>query len=102
MGDDTSRLAVADRLLHALSTDEYRPTWRSDITPDDQEALREVARSFRERRFTANDVLAEAMSRGTSDNAADIAACLTDLENRGEIRRVGESDPPEWEFAQTV
>ena len=65
---------------------------------EERENLRELARAFRGVRFDANDLLARAANTATTNNAGHVAQLLTDLENRGEIKRIPGTDPPEWEL----
>jgi hypothetical protein len=77
---------------------EYRPHFADDVPESEREKLRGIVRAFRGVRFNANEVLARALNLDATLNAGHIAQAITDLEDRGEIRKVEGTHPPEWEW----
>src|SRR5262245_16329590 len=98
---------AAPRAHGRRAVSEHRPRFRDDVPEEERESLRELVRAFRGATFDANDVCArQANMTGKPPDATGIVAALTDLEEKGEIRRVpgsgepGTNKPPEWEFTE--
>jgi hypothetical protein len=79
----------------------HKPRFTDDVPESEREKLRELVRAFLDVRFDANDVVARAANLGTTNNLGHVAQALTDLEERGEIREIEGTNPPEWVFVET-